>query len=195
MFSGLVQKIGMIASHSRYHLSVQIPSDMKCKLGDSIAINGVCLTVTRKIKLAGAVSVFFDVSEETWSKTTLGNLLLRTKVNIESALSLKDTLGGHIVQGHVDGVGRVERVNQQKTGWVMNISAPKEILKYIVSKGSVTVDGVSLTAVDVTKKIFSIALIPFTLSHTTLGNLKKGDRVNLEADIIGKYVEKYLNKK
>lgn len=192
MFSGLIQQIGVVASHSRNHLSVQIPSGVKIKLGDSLAINGVCLTVMRQLKISKAVTLFFDVSQETLAKTTLGSLFPRTKVNIERALSPKDLLGGHIVQGHVDGVGRVDKIIRQKDGIVMYISAPKEILRCIVSKGSVTVDGVSLTTVQVTKKTFSVTLIPFTLTRTTLSNLQKGDHVNLEADIIAKYVMQSL---
>lgn len=195
MFTGLIQKVGTVAIQNKDQIGIKARFPMKCRPGDSIAVNGVCLTLTGQLWRSNTVILFFDISKETLSKTTLGNLPRGSKVNIERALTLKNTLGGHIVQGHVDGVGSVAKITPQKDGRMMYFEAPAEVLAYVVPKGSVTVDGVSLTAVSVKGRTFSTALIPFTLTHTTLGKLKKGDKVNLEADIIGKYVAKYLKKK
>lgn len=194
MFSGLVQQIGHISNHSRKRIGVQIPN-FKAKLGDSIAINGVCLTLVKTTKNLGSLHYFFDISPETVAKTTIGKLQPGDSVNVEGALTMKDSLGGHIVQGHVDGVGRLKKIQPQTSGKIYWFEAPKDILKFLVPKGSVTVDGVSLTVVNLTKTGFSVALIPFTLENTNLGQLRVNDPVNLEPDIMGKYVAKFMRKK
>ncbi len=194
MFSGLVQHIGTIVSNHRNRISVRVVLP-KTKLGDSVALNGICLTVTRLARSGKENELAFDVSKETQRKTTIDNWKPGLHVNVERALRATDALGGHIVQGHVDGVGRLAKivdVSGSKEYW---FQCPRAISRYIVPKGSVTVDGVSLTAVKVSNKAFSVALIPYTLTHTNLGKLKKGDSVNLEADIMGKYVSKYLRQK
>jgi riboflavin synthase len=194
MFSGLIQDVGRLTRRRGREIAVR-RSGARPRLGDSVAINGVCLTVTRQKGTGRRQELFFDLSPETLEKTTLGRLPVGSPVNVETALTMADALGGHIVQGHVDGVGRVAKIQSQggmKTIW---FSAPAGIMKYIVPKGSVAVDGVSLTAARVAAGRFAAALIPFTLEHTNLGRLKAGDRVNLEADIIGKYVSKYLKRK
>lgn len=193
MFSGLIQYQGEIAQKKKSSINVQVPS-MKTKLGDSIAVNGICLTVTKQKKVGRKLDLEFDVSEETLIKTTLGGWKIGQIVNIEPSLKLSDLMGGHMVQGHVDGVGKLVKVVDQTSSREIWFKGPKEILKYIVPKGSITVNGVSLTAVKVTKKGFSVALIPVTWKHTDLGQLKPGDSVNLEADIIAKYVERYVKK-
>lgn len=191
MFSGLVQEVGKVKSATPKKVIVEVSKRQKPRLGDSVAINGVCLTVVR-IKNKTSRTLEFDLSAETVAKTTLGRLKSGSPVNVESPLRLSDGLGGHIVQGHVDGTGRVRDIKKQ--GPMANIwfDAPESIRPYLADKGSITVDGVSLTVIKADKKGFSVALIPFTLRHTTLGNLKKGQSVNLEADMIAKYVRKYL---
>jgi len=194
MFSGLIQEVGALTRRTAREISVK-RSGAKVALGDSVAVNGVCLTVTRRMGMGRTHELSFDLSPETLEKTTLGRLPVGSPVNIETALTMNQALGGHIVQGHVDGVGKLSKIISQgdmKTLW---FEAPNEIMPYVVSKGSITVDGVSLTSAGLKKGAFSTALIPFTLDHTTLGRMKIGDRVNLEADIIGKYVAKYLKKK
>ncbi len=194
MFSGLIQEVGTLTQRRGAEMAVK-RSGAKAAVGDSVAVNGVCLTVTRQAGTGRTHELFFDLSPETREKTTLATLPLGSSVNLETALTMNQALGGHIVQGHVDGVGRLTKIlpqGEMKTLW---FEAPADIMQYVVSKGSVTVDGVSLTSAALTKKGFSAALIPFTLEHTTLGRMKVGDRVNLEADIIGKYVSRYLKKK
>ena len=194
MFTGLVETTGTVASvyntGNGIRLSVKPASSFDLQLGDSISVNGVCLTVT---KHESAVS--FDVSPETLKSTNLGELRVSGKVNLERALRLSDRLGGHIVTGHVDGIGVIK--DKRKTGeyTFYTFDAPPEILKYIVKKGSITIDGISLTIVDLDTGSFNVAIIPHTLTATNLGEKGVGDRVNLEADIIGKYVERLLGKK
>ncbi len=192
MFSGLIKTTGLISHKTKTRLGVDV-SGLSAKLGDSVAINGVCLTVSNKTQ-GKKPRLFFDLSQETLKKTTLQQLKLGDLVNVEPALKMADSLGGHIVQGHVDGVGRVTRILNEDTMKKIFFEAPQSIMQYVVSKGSMTVDGVSLTTVDISSREFSVALIPYTLEHTNLHLLKKGDSVNLEADIIGKYVSKYLKK-
>lgn len=194
MFSGIIEKTGRIQFHSHSKLGVQT-GRFRVKKGDSVAVNGVCLTVTQLTKLKGdKMALHFDLSEETLQKTTLRNLPLGAPLNLETALKASDFLGGHIVQGHVDGMGRVQKIISSPNMTTIWFKAPKDIMRYLVSKGSVTVDGVSLTVVSLTAASFSVALIPYTLRHTNLGGLRVGESVNVEADIIGKYVAKYLNK-
>ena len=154
--------------------------------GDSVAVNGACLTAT---EINGA-SVTFDAVSETLAKTALGEFRPGAKVNLERSLTAADALDGHLVQGHVDGVGSLRSIRRTEGLW--EFSAPPELTRQMVPKGSVAVDGVSLTLVDVADERFSVALIPATLSETTLGELATGDRVNVETDVIGKYVIRYL---
>ncbi len=158
------------------------------RLGDSIAVNGVCLTVTD----FDSQQFVADVMAETLHKTTLGYLRGGEKVNLERALRVSDRLGGHIVLGHVDGIGRILEQTRVDIAVVTRIAASSEILRYVIPKGSIAVDGISLTVVNVWPDSFSVSLIPHTAEHTTLGFKKAGDWVNLEADVIGKYVEKLL---
>ena len=179
MFTGIVREVGRVVEFDGSRLVVDASTDAAG--GDSVAVDGVCLTVLEGSRLA------FDVVPETLSRTTLGELQPGDRVNIEPALRVGDPLGGHHVQGHVDGVGRV-----RSTGEPVWIDAPVEILRYSVEKGSITVDGVSLTIAAVDDDGFAVALIPHTLTATTLGELEPGDAVNLEADVLAKYVEKLL---
>ena len=162
-------------------------------LGDSVAVNGACLTVAELNGRRGE----FDVVAETLQRTTLGLLRTGRKVNLEKSMTLDQTVGGHLVQGHVDGVAEVRSIDKSASGssrqWLLELSAPTEITDLMVAKGSVALDGVSLTLVDVCDDLFSVALIPTTLAETNLGELAVGSKVNVEADVIGKYVRRYLH--
>jgi riboflavin synthase len=159
-------------------------------IGDSVAVNGACLTVTA----AANGVVYFDAVVETLEKTALGDLATGGRVNLERALVAGGRLDGHIVQGHVDGVGSVRAWDRSGDDVRLAIDCGEEIRQYLVSKGSVAIDGVSLTVVDVDEQGFDVALIPLTLAHTTLGERDVGDRVNLEADVLGKYVKSYIER-
>jgi riboflavin synthase len=179
VFTGIVREVGRVASFDGRRLVVDAqttPAE-----GDSIAVAGVCLTAVDGSRLA------FDVVEETLRRTTLGALEVGDRVNLEPALRAGDPLGGHLVQGHVDGVGRVRAV-----GELVWIDAPAELRRYFAEKGSVTVDGVSLTVAALDADGFAVALVPHTLEVTTLGALEPGDPVNLEVDVLAKYVERLL---
>jgi riboflavin synthase len=186
MFTGLVQSTGTVATLAAGRLRVEAPLELS--EGDSVAINGVCLT-------AAAVSDWgfdADVMPETLRRTALGVLAEGDRVNLELPLRATDRLGGHIVQGHVDGTGTVESVNDDGFARVVRISAPLELLRYVVEKGSIAVDGVSLTVAEVDDDGFSVALIPETLERTTLGSAAPGRAVNIEVDVLAKYVEKLV---
>ncbi|QJA06113.1 riboflavin synthase [Thermosulfurimonas marina] len=194
MFTGLVEGLGRVEDLRREGegalllIAPPFPAE-ELSLGESVAVNGACLTVTRIH--SGAFEVM--VSPETLSRTTLGDLHRGDPVNLERALRLSDRLGGHLVTGHVDGVGRV--LERRETGefLFLRLEAPEEVARYLVEKGSVAVDGVSLTVNRVSGRTFELAIIPHTARLTTLGLRRPGDRVNLEADLIAKYVEKFLS--
>lgn len=182
MFTGLVREVGTVASYEDGRLVVRCSTP--AELGDSIAIDGVCLTV-----VAGdAKTLAFDVVEETRSRVKP----FRERVNVEPALRAGEPLSGHYVQGHVDGVGTVSTVTPRGDGVHLHIDAPPDLLRYCVEKGSVAVDGVSLTVAAVSEGGLEVALVPHTLGASTLGDLAPGDAVNLEADALAKYVERLL---
>lgn len=193
MFTGLVQSLAEVKSLLPVGPGVQLTvSDVdisqRSAIGDSIAINGCCLTV---VAIDGA-DLAFEAGEETLSRTTLGTVKQGDRVNLETSLKLGDELGGHLVAGHVDGVGSVdERIDDAEWSkfW---FRVPGDLTRQMASKGSVAVDGVSLTLVDVEQDRFSVALIPHTLKVTTLGFRQVGDRVNIETDLLAKYVERQL---
>ena len=194
MFTGLTEMTGKVLRIERKAASACITVEgpglsEKVRPGDSVAVNGACLTVS-----GTGAGVAFDVVSETLSRTTLGTLRSGDAVNIELALKLGDRLGGHLVQGHVDGVATVRKTEKQSGQVLLTLTAPAELIRDIVPKGSVTVDGVSLTVVSVTSDTFSVALVPFTLEKTTLGKLSAGGQVNIETDIIGKYVRNTLER-
>ena len=182
MFTGIVRERGK-ASMNGTQLTVR--TDVRAKIGDSVAIDGICLTVVG----GDNRSLVFDVAEETKQRAKP----FRDEVNIEPALSVGDQLGGHYVQGHVDAVGRVRSVEPEGDGKRMWIDAPSDVLRYCVEKGSVTVDGVALTITALDDHGFEVALVPHTLEVTTLAQHEPGGDVNLEADVLAKYVEKLLS--
>ncbi|MCG0239245.1 MAG: riboflavin synthase [Firmicutes bacterium] len=193
MFTGLVEEMGTVRSVRRAGRSMQIAIaapevSQDLGVGDSVAVNGVCLTAVQV--WPGGFSA--DVMPATFLRTNLQDLRPGDPVNLERSLRVGSRLGGHLVQGHVDGMGRVEAVAEAEIARVLTISAPPEILRYLVPRGSVAVDGVSLTVVGVTESTFEVSLIPHTARVTVLGRRRVGDRVNLEVDLIGKYVERLL---
>lgn len=191
MFTGIVEELGTIKSMARGVKSIKLTVEAHLVLedvniGDSIAVNGICLTVT---EFAGH-QFTVDVMAETLDRTNLGQLKAGNRVNLERALRLSDRLGGHIVSGHIDGVGTIISQEKVDIALLTEIKAPPEVLKYVVRKGSVAIDGISLTVVDYTKETFTVSLIPHTAKLTTLGFKKTGDRVNLEGDVLVKYLER-----
>ena len=191
MFTGIIEEVGILEGLSIGNgFGVM---EIKCnvvlqdtKIGDSIATNGVCLTVKEK----DAHSFKAEVMGETLAKSNLGSLMSGDKLNLERALRLSDRLGGHIVSGHIDGVGIIVSIKEEKNGTWFTISAPKEVLKYVIYKGSIGIDGISLTVAEVSDEIFKVSVIPHTLENTILSNKKVNSKVNLECDLVGKYIEK-----
>lgn len=193
MFTGIVEEQGVVASIEDQADAVRLTIEADrvlegTELGDSIAVNGCCLTVASYAERTWTA----DVMQESLDKTALGDLRVGDRVNLERAVTLQTRLGGHLVQGHVDGVGEVLARRPSEHWEVVEVSLPTHLAPYLVTKGSITVDGVSLTVVDAGTDRFSVSLIPETLARTTLGSRAVGDRVNLEADIIAKHVEKLL---
>jgi riboflavin synthase len=192
MFTGIVEERGRVASLERGRLSVTCRTAAEgTSVGDSISVNGVCLTAVE----AGPDRLGFDLAPETLSRSTLGSLSPGDPVNLERPVTLASRLGGHLMQGHVDGVGTVEAVEPARTGATMRIRLSPAIERYVVDKGSIAVEGVSLTVVDAEDGAFSVALIPHTLSATTLGDRRAGDPVNLEVDVVAKYVERLVEER
>lgn len=193
MFTGIVEEIGTvkkIARGQKAYLEIQadrIFSDIH--IGDSIAVNGVCLTVTG---FSGKVFTA-DVMNETFSRSSLGSLKTGSHVNLERAMSANGRFGGHIVSGHIDGTGKITNIKKDGNAVWYKISAGENIIKYTVEKGSIAIDGISLTVARIEKDNFSVSIIPHTSEETILSEKKLGDTVNLENDIIGKYVERFLN--
>ena len=189
MFTGIVEEIGTVKSVQSKVITIEaskIFDDLH--LGDSVAVNGTCLTVSSfDNKIFNA-----DVTQETLNRTNLGSLKNGSKVNLERAMTLSGRFGGHIVSGHIDGVGSIKSMKKDDNAIILTIEVPRQLMKYIVEKGSVAVDGISLTVASLTDNTFSIAVIPHTLKETVLYYKKEGDKVNIENDVIGKYVERLL---
>ena len=193
MFTGLIERVCVVKSCRRSADSMELVIDLgelagECKIGDSIAISGACLTVSR---FAGSLATF-DVSGETLAKSNLGKLAAGSKVNIELSMKIGDRFGGHIVQGHVDGVAKIKAIDTQGEFADIKFEAESELLGQMVVKGSVAVDGISLTIAGMEGGDFRVAVIPETLKRTTLGDARVGDIVNIETDIIGKIIKKQL---
>lgn len=194
MFTGIVEEMGSIRSIARGSKSAVLTIEAKkvlegSKTGDSIAVNGVCLTVTSLT--AGQFTA--DVMAETLRRSSLGSLSQGSMVNLERAMPADGRFGGHIVSGHIDGTGTIQSLKPEDNAVWVEIAASQQILKYIVEKGSVAIDGISLTVARVTEQSFAVSVIPHTGAETTLLRKKAGDIVNLENDIIGKYVERMLH--
>lgn len=191
MFTGIVEEVGTVRQASVRQLTISASKVLEgSQLGDSIAVNGTCLTITRIEKDSFSV----EVMPETLRRTNLGQLRSGHQVNLERALSLGARLGGHLVQGHVDATGRVLMLTPEADALKVRYWAPPEVMRYIVSKGFIAVDGVSLTVVDCDVTSFQVSLVGFTRSHTILAQRRPGDLVNLEVDIIAKYVERLTGK-
>ena len=189
MFTGIVEETGSVDRLDPRHLTVKAETVLAgLKLGDSISINGTCLTVVDLRQ--GTFSA--DLSPETLRRTSLGSLSDGGLVNLERAVAVGDRMGGHIVQGHVDGTGRISSIKSEYDCIIVRIRAPKRLMTYIVEKGFIAVDGISLTVVKKGRSSFSLSVIPYTLQYTNLRVKAVGDRVNLEADIVAKYVESLL---
>jgi riboflavin synthase len=191
MFTGIVEEVGSVVNISDNGMTVRaerVMSDLK--LGDSIAVNGACLTA---VSLSGS-EFSVDLSPETMRRTSLGDLSAGGSVNLERALSASDRMGGHIVQGHVDGTGRITSTKEDGDSIIFRVRTPARLMPYIVEKGFIAVDGISLTVVKVATSSFMLAVIPYTLRNTNLETLSVGARVNLEADILAKYVENLLKR-
>ena len=194
MFSGIVEGRGRVISLRRAaggaRLSLRLPAALgEVRAGQSLAVNGVCLTALRRSAIFQA-----DLSPETLARTTLGELEPGDPVNLERALRVSDRMSGHIVQGHVDRVVDVRRVRRDGGGWLFTFSLPADVRRLVVEKGSVAVDGISLTAFGVGRGEFSVAVIPHTFRKTTLSDRRRGDRVNFEADILAKLVAAQLSR-
>lgn len=193
MFTGLVEEMGTVrervpsAAGARMVIGCGMVRE-GLAIGDSVAVNGACLTVVQMTDDTFAV----DCVEETLRRTSVGDREAGDTVNLERAMRVGDRLGGHIVQGHVDGTGTVRAITPEGSGVLMSITCPHEVLRYVVEKGSITVDGVSLTVASREPDGFTIALIPHTMQATTLGANALGRRVNLEADVVAKYVEAFV---
>jgi riboflavin synthase len=193
MFTGIVEELGVVEAlvdqGDAVRLTVRGPHvTLDAGLGDSIAVNGCCLTVAERDQETFTA----DVMRETLDKTSLGALAPGDRVNLERAVTPQTRLGGHIVQGHVDGTGQILQRTPSEHWEVVEVSLPPEIARYLVPKGSITVDGISLTVVEVADESFTVSLIPETLARTTLGFKRPGDPVNLEVDVVAKYVERLL---
>lgn len=190
MFTGIVKETGKIKYLTKNSVIIECNSVLKnAELGDSIAVNGVCLTVTA----LSPDSFSADISDETYNITTFKNLKINDFVNLETAMKLQDTFGGHIVTGHIDGTGVCKSLLQKDKFYNIMIEVPEHISKYIIKKGSVTINGISLTVAEIDADNIKLAIIPHTFENTNLKYLKKGDYVNIETDVLAKYVEKFLS--
>jgi riboflavin synthase len=193
MFTGIVRELGVVVEAAEAgggrSLLIRAPAAAATtRVGDSLAVNGCCLTATA----VEGDTISFHAVPETVARTTLGSLEAMGPVNVEPALRAGDPLGGHYVQGHVDAVGRVQSVEAEGEGLRVFVEAPDDVLRYCVEKGSVTIDGVSLTVAELAEDAFAFALVPYTLAATTLSDLRPGQAVNVEADVLAKYVERLL---
>jgi len=196
VFTGIIEELGMLLAVRRGTNSAQLVINAEkildgSRVGDSVAVNGVCLTAAQ----INGSSFTADVMAETLGKTNLGALKSGDRVNLERALRLGDRLGGHIVSGHIDGVGVIIRQEKHDIAIIIDIKAPVEVMRYIIKKGSVAIDGTSLTVVNFGADYFRVSLIPHTAHATTLGFKKAGDSVNLEADVMAKYIERLLHQR
>jgi len=199
MFTGIVEETGVIERIRSTGRSIELTvragvCGRGLKVGDSLAVNGCCLTAVKMTARGGRKLVQFDLLQETWRRTNLQFAKPRSLVNLERSLRADGRLGGHFVTGHIDGVGRIVRWERAGSDHVLDITAPPEVMRYVISKGSIAVDGISLTVAALGKKHFRVWIIPHTHRQTALRERKVGDAVNLEADLLGKYVEKFFRR-
>jgi len=197
MFTGIVEETGVVERIQPTAKSIELTFRARVcgqglKLGESIAVNGCCLTVVRLGRAGKTRLIGVDLLQETWQRTNLQFTQPGSLVNLERSLRVSDRLGGHFVTGHIDGLGKVTCWERSGQDWVLDIAAPPDVMRYMVFKGSVAVDGMSLTVAEVRKKEFRIWIIPHTYEVTNLQERKVGDAVNLEADLLGKYVQQFL---
>jgi riboflavin synthase len=197
MFTGIVEETGVVERIQPTARAIQLTLRAGVcggglKLGESLAVNGCCLTVVRLGRAGKSRLIGVDLLQETWQRTNLQFVQPGSLVNLERPLRASDRLGGHFVTGHIDGVGRITRWERSGQDWMLDIAAPPDVMRYMIFKGSVAVDGVSLTVAAVRKKDFRIWIIPHTYEVTNLRGRKAGDAVNLEADLLGKYVQQFL---
>lgn len=191
MFTGIIEETGTVLSFGNGKIQLSAKKVLEnSKIGDSISVNGVCLTITKM----NSNDFYADVMNETLSRSNLGSLKKGGTVNLERAMAANGRFGGHFVSGHIDGTGKITKIQNDGNAIWIYISAPKEILNLIIEKGSVAIDGISLTVAKVSSEDFAVSVIPHTSEETTLTSKKIGDIVNLENDIIGKYVQKLLKK-
>jgi len=197
MFTGIVAEAGVIEkitpTAKAIEMTVRAGADARgVKVGDSVAVNGCCLTAVKVAARGKGKAIQFDLLQESWKRTNFQFARVGSLVNLERSLRANGELGGHFVTGHVDGLGKIIRWERAGKDQVLEIAAPPEVLRYVVSKGSIAVDGISLTVAAVSKKSFRLWIIPHTFDVTVLKDRKMGDFVNLEGDLLGKYVEKFL---
>jgi riboflavin synthase len=193
MFTGIINHTGLFKGYRRgkQEIAIEAPSIIsQIEIGDSLAVNGVCLSLIKKEKRA----LFFNLSQQTIQKTNLGSLRQGEMLNLEQPLTLSSPLSGHLITGHVDSQGKVLLISQKKPGKRLKISFPPELRPYFIPEGSVALNGVSLTIASLSPSSFDVELIPITLKNANLGNLKRGDTVNVECDMIGKYVYNWISK-
>lgn len=198
MFTGLVEEAGRVISIRQNAGGIRMAVRVKktgigLKSGDSLAVNGCCLTATKITRRKSSCDVAFDLLQETWSRTSFADLSEGDSVNLERSLRANDRLGGHFVTGHVDAVGRIRKLKSVGADFELEITAPKIVMDYVVNKGSIAVDGISLTVAGVGKNWFRLWIIPHTMKITNLSEKERGSRVNLEADLIGKYVRQFTD--
>jgi riboflavin synthase len=197
MFTGIVEEAGRVRAIRQGRRSIRLTVEARVcssglKIGDSLAVNGCCLTVVGLRRAAGRAEIQFDLLRETWKRTNLSAAKRGHLVNLERPLAAGARLGGHFVTGHIDGVGRIARWERAGEDHVLEVSAPAAVRRYVVFKGSIAVDGISLTVAAVTPRGFRIWIIPHTCEVTALRERSVGDAVNLEADLLGKYVERFV---
>ena len=199
MFTGIIEEAGVVERIKPAAKSIELTLRAgKCarglKIGDSLAVNGCCLTVVKLARRGKSQLLQFDLLQETWRRTNLQFAKPGSLVNLERPLRANAELGGHFVTGHIDGIGKIVRWERSGQDHVLDIAAPPEVMRYVILKGSIAVDGISLTVAGVKKKQFRIWIIPHTYEMTALRERKVGDAVDLEADLLGKYVEKFIRK-
>ena len=199
MFTGIVEETGVVVGIRPADKAIELTVRPRLcargmKVGDSLAVNGCCLTVVKVARRGAHTSVRFDLLQETWQRTNLQFLRPGSLVNLERSLRADSRLGGHFVTGHIDGVGRIRKWERAGQDWVLDVQAPPDVMRYLVYKGSIALDGISLTVAAVRKRQFRVWIIPHTYEVTNLRDSKVGDALNLEADLVGKYVEQMLGK-